>query len=261
MKQYENKYNDFKFFGAVPNDFDDLPEISKKVAYKAMMPTTDWAIESGEWKNIIHAYLACVSFVDFQVGIVLNALQNSIYKNNTIVVLWSDHGYELGEKGSFGKQTLWSESTRVPLIFKLPGGKEKIKIHQAVELLDIYPTLLDLTGLDANPTNEGETLVPLFTKPNDLSAVAITTYGKNNHSMVNSQYRYIRYEDGSEELYNLKNDPDERNNLSQSSDLYTIKKSMAAHLPRINAEWKYQSNHTINEYFLKTSKQSKKERK
>ena len=79
--------------------------------------------------------------------------------------------------------------------------------------------------------------------------------------MVNSQYRYIRYEDGSEELYNLKNDPDERNNLSQSSDLYTIKKSMAAHLPRINAEWKYQSNHTINEYFLKTSKQSKKERK
>ena len=77
---------------AVP-DFDDLPEISKKVAYKAMMPTTDWAIESGEWKNIIHAYLACVSFVDFQVGIVLDALQNSIYKNNTIVVLWSDHGY------------------------------------------------------------------------------------------------------------------------------------------------------------------------
>ena len=245
----------------LPNDIDDLPEISKKVAYKAMMPTTDWAIESGEWKNIIHAYLACISFVDFQVGIVLDALQNSIYKNNTIVVLWSDHGYELGEKGSFGKQTLWSESTRVPLFFKLPGGKEKIKIHQAVELLDIYPTLLDLTGLDANPTNEGETLVPLFTKPNDLSAVAITTYGKNNHSMVNSQYRYIRYEDGSEELYNLKNDPDERNNLSQSSDLYTIKKSMAAHLPRINAEWKYQSNHTINEYFLKTSKQSKKERK
>ena len=236
----------------LPNDYDDLPEISKKVAYKAMMPTTDWAIESGEWKNIVHAYLACVSFVDFQVGIVLDALQNSIYKNNTIVVLWSDHGYELGEKGSFGKQTLWSESTRVPLIFKLPGGKEKIKIHQAVELLDIYPTLLDLTGLDENPTNEGETLVPLFTKPNDLSAVAITTYGKNNHSMVNSQYRYIRYEDGSEELYNLKNDPDERNNLSQSSDLYTIKKSMAAHLPRINAEWKYQSNHTINEYFLKT---------
>ena len=245
----------------LPNDFDDLPEISKKVAYKAMMPTTEWAIESGEWKNIIHAYLACVSFVDFQVGIVLDALQNSIYKNNTIVVLWSDHGYELGEKGSFGKQTLWSESTRVPLIFKLPGGKEKMKIHQAVELLDIYPTLLDLTGLDANPANEGETLAPLFTKPNNLSAVAITTYGKNNHSMVNNHYRYILYEDGSEELYDLQIDPGERNNLSQSLALDPVKKSMATHLPRINAEWKTESNHTINEYFLKTSKHSKKERK
>ena len=103
----------------MPNDFDDLPEIAKRVAYKGMMPTTEWAIQSGEWNNIVQAYLACF-FCRSPSRIVLDALQNSNYKNNTIVVLWSDHGYELGEKGSFGKHTLWSESTRVPLIFNLP---------------------------------------------------------------------------------------------------------------------------------------------
>ena len=75
------------------------------------MPTTDWAIKNGEWKYIIQAYLACISFVDHQVGVILNALEKSVYKDNTIVVLWSNHGYEIGEKGTFGKHTLWSEST------------------------------------------------------------------------------------------------------------------------------------------------------
>jgi arylsulfatase A-like enzyme len=127
----------------LPNDFDDLPEIAKRIAYKGMMPTTDWAIQSGEWKNIVQAYLACISFVDHQVGIVLEALENSEYKDNTIVVLWSDQGYEIGEKGSFGKHTLWSESTRVPLIFKFPRANSTQTIHIPVELLDIYPTLID----------------------------------------------------------------------------------------------------------------------
>lgn len=245
----------------LPNDFDDLPEIAKRIAYKGMMPTTDWAIQSREWKNIVQAYLACISFVDHQVGVVLDELQNSDYKNNTIVVLWSDHGYELGEKGSFGKHTLWSESTRVPLIFKLPWGNKKMKIQQAVELLDVYPTLLDLTGLPKNESNEGKSLVPLLTQPEDPSVVAITTYGKNNHSLVNSRYRYIRYEDGTEELYDIKDDPGERNNLSQTIALDSVKKSMRFQLPKINAEWKYGSNHTVNDYFLNTSKQSKKSNK
>ena len=262
-KQWFNRYNpdEITLPPFLPNDFDDLPEIAKKVAYKGMMPTTNWAIEGGEWKNIIQAYLACISFVDHQVGVVLDALHNSAYKNNTIVILWSDHGYELGEKGSFGKQTLWSESTHVPLIFKLPGRKEKIKINQAVELLDVYPTLLDLTGLPENSSNEGQSLVPLFTQPEDPSAVAITTYGKNNHSMINSRYRYIRYENGAEELYDLQNDPEERVNLSKFMGLDSVKKSMRSHLPKINVDWKHGSAYTINDYFTKTSKQSKKQKK
>jgi arylsulfatase A-like enzyme len=262
-KKWFNRYNpdNITLPNYLPNDFDDLPEISKKIAYKGMMPTTDWAIDSGEWKNIIQAYLACISFVDHQVGIVLDALRNSAYNDNTIVILWSDHGYELGEKGSFGKQTLWSESTHVPLIFKLPGRKEKIKIDQAVELLDVYPTLLDLTALPKNSSNEGQSLVPLFTQLEDPSAVALTTYGKNNHSMINSRYRYIRYENGAEELYDLQNDPEERDNLSEFMALDSVKKSMRVHLPKINVEWKLGSTYNINNYFIKTSKQSKKQKK
>lgn len=237
-----------------PNDHDDLPEIAKKIAFKGMMPTTDWAIKTGEWKNIVQAYLACISFVDHQVGVVMEALDNSEYKDNTIVVLWSDHGYEIGEKGSFGKHTVWSESTRVPLIFRLAGAKKSKTIDQPVELLDIYPTLLDLTQIPKNPLNEGKSLLPLMEGNNDDRAVAITTYGKNNHSLVNSSHRYIKYEDGSEELYDLRIDPDERINIADIKDSESIKQDMMKSIPKLNLPWAVYSYNTINEYFLRTSK-------
>ena len=236
-----------------PHDLDDLPEIAKEIAFKGMMPTTDWAIENGEWRNIVQAYLACISFVDHQVGIVLEALENSEYKENTIVVLWSDHGYEIGEKGSFGKHTLWSESTRVPLIFKLPGTLITGKIQQPVELLDIYPTLLDMTKLPNNPLNEGKSLYPMIQGGQEGQSVAITTYGMHNHSMVNSTHRYIRYEDGSEELYDLRIDPGERKNIADRAESEPIKQSMIRHIPKLNAPWSAQSYNTVNEYFKRTS--------
>ena len=243
------------------NDWDDLPEIAKQIAFKGMMPTTDWAIENGEWSKIVQAYLACISFVDKQVGLVIDALENSVYKDNTIVVLWSDHGYELGEKGSFGKQTVWSESTRVPLVFKSPKIDIQQSIHQAVELLDVYPTLLDLAELPANPTNEGKSLLPLINQQIDSNAVAITTYGQNNHSMINMRYRYISYEDGAEELYNLLKDPEERNNIANYKALDPLKKTMQKNLPKTNVAWKVGSYYSINDYFIRTSKQSKNQKK
>jgi len=236
-----------------PNDLDDLPEIAKEIAFKGMMPTTDWAIKSGEWKNIVQAYLACISFVDHQVGTVLEALENSEYKNNTVVVLWSDHGYEIGEKGSFGKHTLWSESTRVPLIFKFPRVNSTQTIHSPVELLDIYPTLIDLTQLPKNPLNEGRSLLPLMQGSNDDRALAITTYGRNNNSLINQTHRYIRYEDGSEELYDLRIDPDERNNLADRIDSGPIKQAMMNRIPKLNVPWSVHSYNTVNEYFKRTS--------
>jgi len=218
-----------------------------------MMPTTDWAIKSGEWKNIVQAYLACISFVDHQVGTVLEALENSEYKNNTVVVLWADHGYEIGEKGSFGKHTLWSESTRVPLIFKFPRVNSTQTIHSPVELLDIYPTLIDLTQLPKNPLNEGRSLLPLMQGSNDDRALAITTYGRNNNSLINQTHRYIRYEDGSEELYDLRIDPDERNNLADRIDSGPIKQAMMNRIPKLNVPWSVHSYNTVNEYFKRTS--------
>jgi len=236
-----------------PDDFNDLPEIAKRIAYKGMMPTTDWAIESGEWRNIVHAYLACISFVDHQVGIVLDALENSEYHDNTIVVLWSDHGYEIGEKGSFGKHTLWSESTKVPLIFKIPDFKSPKSIDQPVELLDLYPTLLDFAKLPKNPLNEGKSLRSFIEGNADDEAIAITTYGKNNHSMINQSYRYIRYEDGSEELYDLSIDPDEKNNIADRPDLNALKQSLMLQFPEKNVPWAVPSFNTVNEYFKQTS--------
>jgi len=236
-----------------PDDFNDLPEIAKRIAYKGMMPTTDWAIESGEWRNIVHAYLACISFVDHQVGIVLDALENSEYHDNTIVVLWSDHGYEIGEKGSFGKHTLWSESTKVPLIFKIPDFKSPKSIDQPVELLDLYPTLLDYAKLPKNPLNEGKSLRSFIEGNADDEAIAITTYGKNNHSMINQSYRYIRYEDGSEELYDLSVDPDEKNNIADRPDLNAVKQSLMLQFPQKNVPWAVPSFNTVNEYFKQTS--------
>jgi len=240
---------DIKLPSYEANDFDDLPEIAKQIAFKGMMPTTDWAIENNQWKKIIQAYLACISFVDHQVGEVLKALNDGPNNKNTIVVLWSDHGYEIGEKGSFGKHTVWSESTRVPMIFKIPGQPANQVVNTAVELLDIYPSLLELCNLPKNPLNEGKSLVPLINGETEINRVAITTYGANNHSFVNETHRYIIYEDGSEELYDLRLDPEERNNLALDENTEDIKLSFKSKTPKTNASWSPKSFLTINEYF------------
>ncbi len=128
------------------DDLDDIPPVGLMINDLPMMPSTQWAIENKEWAHIVQAYLACVSFVDHQVGEVIKALENSKYKNNTVIVLWSDHGYRLGEKGTFAKHCLWEEATNAPLMFAGPGISIGKVIDQPVEMLSIYPTLLDLCG-------------------------------------------------------------------------------------------------------------------
>ena len=103
------------------DDLDDVPPVALEINDLPMMPTTDWAIESGEWPKIVQAYLACVSFVDHQVGRIMEALKGSQYADNTVIVLWSDHGYRLGEKGTFAKHALWEPATNAPLIFAGAG--------------------------------------------------------------------------------------------------------------------------------------------
>ena len=233
-----------------PGDLKDLPPLAFQINDLPMMPSTEWAIESGEWPRIIQAYLACVSFVDHQVGRVLEALRNSAHAENTVVVLWSDHGYRLGEKGTFAKHALWEEATNAPLIVAGPGLAEGKIIHEPVEMLSIYPTLLDLCGLPAYERNEGISLAPFLTGEHEPEqGTAITTFGMNNHTVRTDRFRYICYEDGGEELYDRKADPNEWNNLAGDPAYSVIRQQLKDRLPEVNRPWAVHSSYTFQPYF------------
>ncbi len=233
------------------DDLNDVPPVALQINDLPMMPTTEWAIENGEWKKIIQAYLACISFVDHQVGRVLEALQQSHYANNTIVVLWSDHGYRLGEKGTFAKHALWQPATNAPLMFvapSLPAGKV---IDAPVEMLDIYPTLLALCGLPTYQRNEGKSLVAMMRDSAEASnAYAITTFGMNNHAVKSDRFRYIRYEDGGEEFYDHLLDPHEWTNQATNPDYQDEIEELRYYLPKTNAIWDKHSSYTFQPYFV-----------
>lgn len=231
------------------NDLDDLPEISRRVNALPAMPTTEWAIEQNEWKNIVQSYLACTTFVDAQVGKVLDALRASKYHHNTVVVLWSDHGYHVGEKNRFAKQALWDRANRVPLIIAVPGKAADV-CNKPVGLIDLYPTLLDLCQLPKNSANDGRSLVPLLDDPDsDWTEPTITSYGPGNHAVQSERYRFYQYEDGSTELYDHEKDPNEWTNLATDPSLQTIIRSLRAKLPDKNASSSNYNKYPTNRYF------------
>jgi len=233
------------------DDLDDVPPVALQINDLPMMPTTDWAIESGEWPNIVQAYLACVSFVDHQVGRVLKALDNSAYADNTIIVLWSDHGYRMGEKSTFAKHALWEPATNAPLMFAGPGVPSGKVIDSPAEMLSIYPSLLELSGLSAYDRNQGKSLVPVFNNPQRASSgyTAITTFGKDNHGIRTNQHRYIQYEDGLGELYDFDKDPEEWNNLIDDPEYSQVVEEHRQLLPETNVEWNTHSSYTFQPYF------------
>jgi arylsulfatase A-like enzyme len=233
-----------------PDDLNDLPEIALRMDDLPMMPTTEWAIESGEWVHIVQAYLACITFVDHCVGEVIDALYNSPHADNTIIVLWSDHGYRLGEKGTFAKHCLWEEATNAPLIFAGPGISKGQRVNAPAEMLSIYPTLLDLCGLPANPNVQGQSLAHTLRGEEALADTwALTTYGWKNHALRTERYRYIEYEDGSEELYDRHVDPNEWNNLAQNPEYRALMDQLKAELPRDNVPYAVHSIYTYNPFF------------
>ena len=236
-------------------DWEDLPEMSKAVHDIPMMPTTEWARENNEWKNIVHAYLASIHFVDHYVGLVLDALEKSAFANNTIVILWSDHGYHIGEKNRFAKHSLWEESTRVPLIISAPGFSKNKSCNQPVELLDLYPTLLDLCNLPENKSNEGHSLVPHLRSPNlRRDFPAITTYGRNNHAIRSKDFRMIVYENGEKEFYDHISDPNEWFNINDESVREDVQGNLLKYLPSQDAPWVKTSAINVSEYFEENMK-------
>lgn len=214
-------------------DLDDLPANFLSINDYAAAPTHRDTIEADMQRTLTHAYLASISFVDDCVGIVLNALKNSAHADNTIIVLWSDHGFHLGEKQHWAKRTLWEESTRVPLIIAGPGIKPDTPTAEPASLLDIYPTLIELTGLSAPDHLEGISLQPQLNDPTTpRTHPAITSSYFGNHAIRSKDWRYIAYRDGAEELYDHRTDPDEFHNLASDPAHQKIRERLAAWLPR-----------------------------
>ena len=197
-------------------DRDDTPRFSWYLHWKLPEPRMDFLQQSNQWANLVRSYLACTSFVDSQVGRVLDALERNGFAEDTIVVLWSDHGWHLGEKQITGKNSLWDRSTRVPLIFAGPKIAAGAKCDQPVELLDMYPTLSELAEIPPNERVEGISLKPwLGNAKLKRERPAITTHNHDNHGIRTENWRYIVYADGSEELYDMRVDANEWNNLAQ----------------------------------------------
>lgn len=223
------------------DDLNDLSQIARKWALEAATAGSHaTTIKHGQWHAAVKAYLACVTFVDAQVGRLVTSLDTSPHAKNTWVVIWSDHGWHLGEKQHWGKWTGWQRSTRVPLMILPPSGGATGRFatdavcDNPVSLIDLYPTLLDLCGLPEEGQLMGQSLRPLLEKPTAKSnRLVVTTFDKGNHALSGIRWRYIRYKDGSEELYNRKNDPHEWTNLAAESKNAPVRKRFAKALDKI----------------------------
>jgi len=205
-----------------------LPEIAadyqKSVPAPALASTKPWpymGVTAAQARECKLAYYAAISFVDAQIGRVLDALERLGLRDNTVVVFWSDHGYQLGEHGLWMKQSCFEESARVPVIIALPGtNKGGQTCARTVELLDLYPTLADLAGLAAPPALEGKSLRPLLENPTaEWERPAFTQVqraGFPGHSVRTGKWRYTEWDFGKKgaELYDHESDPQELRNLA-----------------------------------------------
>ncbi|MGH7200647.1 MAG: sulfatase [Planctomycetaceae bacterium] len=216
-------------------DLEDVPQAGVKMA----RPQGDHAtiLKTDNWKYAVQAYLASIAFADAQVGRLLDALDAGPHKDDTIVILWGDHGWHLGEKHHWRKFTLWEEATRAPLMITAPGvTKPESVCERTVDFLSIYPTLCELCDLPVPEHCEGPSVAGLLKNPQaEWDRPALTTHGRNNHAVRSERYRYIRYEDGSEELYDHQSDPMEWTNLADDPRHASVKEQLAAHLPKHNA--------------------------
>ena len=234
------------------DDRNDTPRFSWYLHWSLPEPRLEWVKEHHQWRNLVRSYLACTSFVDAQIGRILNALEDSGCAENTLVVVWGDHGWHLGEKGITGKNTLWERATRVPLIFAGPGIASG-RCNQPAELLDLYPTLIDLCGLAPRRDLEGHSLLPQL---RDAEATrdwpAITSHNQGNHSVRSERWRYIHYADGSEELYDMQNDPREWTNLAADSQYADVIAEHRRWRPSIDVAPAAGSAHRVLTYDPKT---------
>lgn len=221
------------------DDLDDLSPIARKWALDPVTAGSHaTVVKYGQWRAAVEAYLACCTLVDKQIGRLLDALDSSHLAGNTVIVLWSDHGWHLGEKQHWGKWTGWERSTRVPLIIVPPRKSADhfapagSRSDQPVSLIDLYPTLTELCRVTPPDKLDGKSLMPLLRQPDRATKrTVVTTFDPGNVSLRNRRWRYIRYADGSEELYDHRMDPNEWDNLVNLPEYEKIKNELAKELP------------------------------
>lgn len=219
------------------DDREDLPEGGLKMA-QDRGEDFDLVVREGKYRELVQAYLANIAYADALVGRLLDALDASEHADNTIVVLWSDHGWHMGEKQHLHKFTLWERSTRVPLIISTPatakglGAVNMARCGKPVGLVDLFPTLNELCGLPAVDGLDGISLGPWIRNPErERSQPAVTTHGMGNHAIRSEHIRYIVYADGGEELYDHRTDPHEWHNRVADPTYSEAKQELRAWIP------------------------------
>jgi arylsulfatase A-like enzyme len=216
------------------NDLQDIPKAGVKIAHQSGDHAN--VLASGRWKEAVQAYLAAISYLDGQVGRVLDALEKSRYASNTIICLWGDHGWHLGEKEHWRKFALWEEATRAPFIWVVPGVTKAGSVcERPVDFMSIYPTLCELANVPLPTHVEGRSIRHLLSNvQSNWDGVALTTFGLNNHAIRTDRWRYIRYADGSEELYDHSQDPYEWKNVAGDIQHAGLKAELAKRFPSKN---------------------------
>jgi len=197
-------------------------------------------VEAGKWKEAVRGYLASIAAADAMLGMLLHNLSQSEYAKNTIVVVWSDHGWQLGEKMHWRKFALWENVNRTLLMIKVPKGVAYLpegsnngkSTTSLTSLVDIYPTLVDLAGLPPRSDLDGKSLIPILQNPDTIiDRSIITTYDFADYSVRKDNWHYIKYVDDSEELYDLSKDPEEWYNLALDEEYRSKMNELAMALP------------------------------
>ncbi len=227
------------------NDLIDLPETAQNIAARAGNYHKN-VTEANLWKKAVQGYLASINFADHLVGQLLQTLAESDYAENTIVVIYSDHGWQLGEKQHWRKFALWENVINTVLMIKvserangLPAGSQNgITCDRNVSLVDIFPTLTELCGLNPKEGVTGRNLTPLLQNPSaEWDYPVITTLRDNHYSIIKGQWHYINYDGKEEELYNLETDPEEWQNLAEDASYHDIKQQLKAIIPQERHEF------------------------
>jgi arylsulfatase A-like enzyme len=217
-------------------DLDDVPEEGRRLALQ--LGDHEALVKADLWKPAVQAYLAATSFADAMIGRLIDALERSPLRDNTVICLWSDHGWSLGEKEHWRKFALWENETRSPMIWVVPGLTPRgAECARTVDLMGLYPTLCEVAGVPAPAHVEGTSFRSLLADPTaPWDRPAVTTYLHRNHSVRAEAWRYTRYFDGTEELYDETADPNEWRNLAAESSAQTVKRQLAAWLPAHNQD-------------------------